>query len=319
MSKLDNQFYDLYSRYSIYRILTIERIQQKYQHNVDPAIHKPNIREDLATYVNSLLPEFDYALEFRKVQKYYPILFMRRTRKHARLTQWMNKIWIGEYLKKLGVPILERYYMSYADAPPAELLDTYSRYVAKPAHMSEGDSVYVVANGRDIKSGQAVDSQIVSNKLAEAMSLKTVSWDTWGTRNSTPGVVVEAMSANSDGCYSSMPDEIKIYCVWGKVYFGVWRRHTEYQHGGFLYRDSPNPALLANDHTWWNTMIEVAEHVAAGTDFLRVDMFVNGGRPVVSEVEIMPATPVPRTLQAEIEMMLNRGYGYHESVLNQRT
>ena len=60
-------------------------------------------------------------------------------------------------------------------------------------------------------------------------------------------------------------------------------------------------------------MIKYAETVAAGSDLLRVDMFINGGHPVVSEVEITPATPIPSAVQAEIANLLNIGYAFHRS------
>lgn len=312
MTKLWNFVGDLYSYFTIYRILTIERLQQKYQHKVDPVIHKPKIREDLSTYVNSLRPEFDYSAHFHKKRGYYPILFMRRAREDTRLSDWMNKIWINEHLENLGVPTLKRYYASYEAGPSEELLDSLTLYVAKPAHLSEGDSVFIVADGIDLKSGQDVNAKLVSIQLADAMFSKTVSWDPWGTRNSKAGVVVEEMSANGDGELSSMPDEVKIYCIWGRVYFGVWRRGNVYQKSSFLYRDYPNESLQPTDLVWWKTMIEVAEVVASGTDLLRVDMFINGGQPVVSEVEIMPATPVPQALQTEMAKLLNTGYIYHK-------
>ena len=304
---------EIYSRCSIYKILTVERIQQKFQHGVDPKIIKPIIRDDLNNYVCSLLPEFNYSKNFRSGKGYYPILFMRRSREDPKLSKWMNKIWIHEYLQNLGLPTLEHYFASYETAPPEKILKRHSQFVAKPAHMSEGDCVFVVADGFDLKSGAKVDAQQISVSLSEAMSLKTVSWDTWGTRNSRAGVVVEEMSANGDGEFTSMPDEVKIHCVWGKVYFGVWRRGNVYQRGGFLYRDHFNEFLTPDDQAWWSTMIECAEVAAAGTDLLRVDMFVNGGSPVISEVEIMPATPVPRALQTEMAKLLNAGYSFYHS------
>ena len=108
------------------------------------------------------------------------------------------------------------------------------------------------------------------------MSKRTVSWDTWATRNTRAGVIVEAMSSDIDGTFASIPDEVKLFCVWGKVYFGVWRRHNAYQRGGFLYRDRYTDQLRPADQIWWKTMIDYAEVVAAGTDLLRVDMFING-------------------------------------------
>ncbi len=311
MSKPRNYVNHLYSCFTIYKILTSERMQQKYIHGVDPDIHKPDIRDDLPTYVNSLREEFDYFTHFRKKKGFYPILFMRRTREDRCLSNWMNKIWLSEHLENIGVPTLNKYYASYDHPPSKELLNSLTNYVAKPAHMSEGDSVFIVSNDKDLKSGQRVDTELISSRLAEAMLSRTVSWDTWGTRNAKAGVIVEEMSSDKDGKFDSMPDEIKIYCIWGKVYFGIWRRHNTYQNGGFLYRDHSNDNLSSTDLAWWKTMIEYAEVVALGTDFLRVDMFINGGNPVVSEVEIMPATPLPHALQAEIAYLLNKGYAYH--------
>ena len=293
---------------SIYRILTYERLEQKYKFRVDPKIHKPHVRSDLETYVQSLREEFDYSAHYSGKKGYYPGIFMRRARVDARLADWMNKIKIKEYLDSLGVPTLERFYSSYEGAPPAETLEGLDSYVAKPAHLSEGDSVFIVRHGVDLKTGDTVSTQRIVNGLERAMSLRTVSWDSWATRNTTPGVVVEAMAANRHGNFDTMPDELKIYCVWGKVYFGVWRQGLDYQCGGFLYRDQFDNNLAAQDRDWWKRMIELAEIVAQGTDFIRVDLFANGGNPVVNEVEVIPATPIPRPLQSEIANLLNHGY-----------
>jgi len=300
-----------YSCFTMYRTLTVQRLEQRFLLGVDPEIHRPTIRENLAKYVNVLRGEFDYHELFVRKQRYYAILFMRRIREDERLSNWMNKIWLKEHLKALGIPTLAKYYSSYDSSPSEDLLSKLTNYVAKPAHLSEGDSVYVVSNDLDLKSGKQVDAALIAKRMREAMSLRTIAWDTWGTRNTRPGILVEEMSSNKDGEYDSMPDEIKVYCVWGKVYFGVWRRGDCYQNGGFVYRDHFEDSLSSKDIQWWRKMIEYAEIVADGSDLLRVDMFINGGRPVVSEVEIMPATPVPRPLQTEMANLLNHGYSLH--------
>jgi hypothetical protein len=301
----------LYRCFKIYRILTFERLEQKFILGVDPEIHRPTIRKDLSEYVNSLRDEFDYHEYFSKKRRYYPILFKRRLREDDRLSNWMNKIWLKEHLKELGVPALEKYYSSYDEPPSEELLGTFTQYVAKPAHLSEGDSVLVVSNRLDLKSGKQVDAALVSKRMEEAMSLRTLPADTWATRKSRPGILVEKMSSNRQGEYDTMPDEVKIYCVWGKVYFGVWRQGNRYQNGGFLYRDQFKNISSLDDIAWWRKMIKYAEIVADGSDLLRVDMFINGGQPVVNEVEIMPMTPVPQPLQTEMANLLNYGYSLH--------
>jgi hypothetical protein len=311
MIKLCNILSHLFSCLTIYKILIVERLQQKYVSGIDPIIYKPDLRGDLSSYVNSLREEFDYSNNFRKKKGFYSILFMRRLRVDHRLANWMNKIWLSEHLEKIGVPTLNKFYTSYNHPPSNKSLNNLTNYVAKPAHMSEGDSVFVISNDIDLKSGDKVNSKLIINRLTNAMSSRTVSWDSWATRNTKPGVVVEEMSLDKDGKLNSMPDEIKIYCVWGKVYFGVWRRHLIYQNGGFLYREHFKDNLKSTDKSWWKSMIEIAEIVALGTDFIRVDMFINGGNPVVNEVEIMPTTPIPYALQTEIANLLNTGYEYH--------
>lgn len=293
---------------SIYRILTYERLEQKFKFRVDPKIQEPHVRDDLESYVNSLHEEFDYSSYYSRKRGYYPGIFKRRARVDNRLADWMNKIKIKEYLDSLSVPTLNRYYSSYEGAPPLNLFEHLTDYVAKPAHLSEGDSVFIVRHGIDQKTGNTVSTEQIVEELERAMSLRTVSWDSWATRNTTPGVVVEELAANRHGNFDTMPDELKIYCVWGKVYFGVWRQGLEYQGSGFLYRDHFDDDLKSEDRAWWKRMIELAELVAEGTDFIRVDLFANGGHPVVSEVEVIPATPIPRPLQTKIADLLNHGY-----------
>lgn len=308
IQKIMEQLQHISSCASIYRILTIERLEQKYKFHIDPKICKPEVRHDIETYVHSLRPEFDYSSYYSRMRGYYPAIFMRRARVDTRLSDWMNKIWISKYLQTLCVPTVKRYYSSYEGPPPIEVLEGLTDYVAKPAHLSEGDSVFVVRDGFDLKAGNRVSAEHVFKELEVAMALRTVAWDSWATRNTKPGVVVEAMVSNRHGAFDTMPDELKIYCVWGRVYFGVWRQGLEYQCGGFLYRDHSNDDLNAEDLAWWINMVRIAEVVAEGTDFIRVDIFVNGGDPVVSEVEVIPATPIPRPLQVEIAKLLYQGY-----------
>lgn len=312
MKRIISQSFDMFHDFTICRILFTQRMRQRYLHGVNPEIHKPHIRDDLRLYASSLRKEFDYANHFRERRRYFSILFMRRIREAPHLAEWMNKIWLHDHLKIAGVPTLGKYYVSYECPPPLDLLSGLSRYVAKPAHLSEGDAVFVVSNGRELKSGRDVYPERIARRLAQAMSDKTVSWDTWATRNSKGGVIVEEMASDINGLFGSIPDEVKLYCIWGKVYFGVWRKRNVYQHGGFLYRDRYIDHLRPVDRIWWKMMIDYAEIVAAGTDLLRVDMFINGGNPVVSEVEIMPATPIPFALQTEIANLLNVGYALRQ-------
>lgn len=64
---------------------------------------------------------------------------------------------------------------------------------------------------------------------------------------------------------------------------------------------------MANDS---KTVIDV-NVPSRGTDFIRVDMFINGGQPVVNEIEIMSATPIPLPLQRNMADALNYGYSLH--------
>ena len=127
----------------IYRILSFQRMRQRYAHGVE--IHKSHIKDDLHFYVNSLRTEFDYVTHFHIKNVIIPSYLAKGPRRPS-LVELMNKIWLNDHLVDMGV---NKFYMSFEHPPSAELLSGLTHYVAKPAHLSEGESVFIVSDGKD--------------------------------------------------------------------------------------------------------------------------------------------------------------------------
>lgn len=124
----------------------------------------------------------------------------------------------------------------------------------------------------------------------------------------TAGLIAENLVLTWDGKTSTLPDEAFCFVAWGRLlecgvmgaggiwdsYFArdgtpIFKRTMHAEHGqrdiaGAAYRKAvPWDQKLIDD------VVDLAERTATsfGADFIRIDIFPNGGKPLVAEVSIV--------------------------------
>merc|ERR1712176_1389402 len=93
----------------------------------------------------------------------------RKAAEEPGLKTYVDKIELKQRLLSAGLPILDLFFMSRsspADAMP--LVNSLTRYVAKVSHRDGSFGVFVVDNGRDLRSGESITPSQVIDGLQKA-------------------------------------------------------------------------------------------------------------------------------------------------------
>jgi hypothetical protein len=198
-------------------------------------------------------------------------------------------------------------------ADPADLasLDLPESYVVKPTHGSGAVVVVSPQAPADARLPSAHHSWVhrhVRPEHADRDQLVAIArhWRSqlygqgpnreWVYGHVRPRVLVEELLRAPDG---SIPDDFKFFVFHGRVHFvqvdsGRFGARTQDFHlpdwahlplsGGPAWADPPHP-----EPARVREMIEVAERLAAGTDFVRVDLYHLPDRVVFGELTNYPA------------------------------
>jgi hypothetical protein len=216
-------------------------------------------------------------------------LFLKMARdRDPLLTLTSDKLAVRGYVtERLGPGYLPELY-AVLDAPEGLLaLDLPSRYVVKATHGSGMTAVVVV----DSAAERAAIAERARKWLATRYWRKN---GEWGYRGIQPRLIVEEYLDAGDG---RVPPDWKWLCFGGRaalvqVDFDRFTGHTRnfYDPDGrpvalrMYYPQGPEiplPPIFA-------TMRTLAERLAAGFDFVRVDLYALGERLVVGELTHYP-------------------------------
>jgi len=295
-----------------------------------------------AAWFPELRPEFDLASEVREGMSPVDLKMLRQLSTREGLVTFLDKIRLKRWCVEHEVEV-PRIYFSSNTSPeiPAELL-AMPRFVAKPSHLADASFVYVMRDGVNMINGNVTSAEEIQEGLRTAFA--TVNANDWATEHAMPGIMVEELIEPWDTGRGSetTPDELKCHAVWGELFFCQWvwvshmsgdlgkvvaqedwplnRGHVdfgipEFASSGYVFRDGSCVLCEGRPPVDWEKTLRMVETVAEGSDYLRVDIFVKDGRPVLNEVTITFAAIVG--FQPEIGKELARrwleGYQWRAS------
>ena len=229
-------------------------------------------------------------------------LFRRRSRYQV----WADKLavrdWVGE---RLGRDVLNEVLWVGRDLAEAPKESLPPRFVVKTNHACHTN--IIVADAAELDWSSATVR--VREWLRQDYSLI---WGEWEYRWIPPRVFIEAYLEGPEG---KIPYDYKLFCFHGRVEFveldidrfGDHRRAMLNREGvlqPFTWRvpRHEDPIQLPS---FWIKMIEMAECLAQGEAFLRVD-FYDAGRPVFSELTLHPTSGFGQFIPAEYDEIIGR-------------
>jgi hypothetical protein len=225
------------------------------------------------------------------------------------LTVFADKVSVRDYVReKVGEHILARVYAVTEE--PQELLDSGlpREFVVKASHASGG--IVVVADhvppltrlprppvgwSRLAVAPANLEWDSLVDLCRDWLGRRYNPYEEWAYAKVTPRILVEELLPGDGG----VPFDFRFFVFGGNVRviqveqdrFGDHRRNLyspewellDVQYGYPRGRLDPRPAKLER-------MIAVAERLADGIDFVRVDLYDSGGRVVFGEMTIYPVS-----------------------------
>eukprot|EP00930_Biecheleria_cincta_P061453 TRINITY_DN47022_c0_g1_i1.p1 TRINITY_DN47022_c0_g1~~TRINITY_DN47022_c0_g1_i1.p1 ORF type:complete len:902 (+),score=150.85 TRINITY_DN47022_c0_g1_i1:31-2736(+) len=298
-----------------------------------------------------LNPAFDLSEGVHDDMGFYDLMRQREDSENVGLHSFSDKIEFKTRLVSEGIPIPRIYYMSNDSPDVLSVLQSLGNmdFVAKPTHLAATSFVYVMKDGRNLVSGQVTSVEEVAAGLRD--SWQDMHVDDWATESTRPGIVVEELidPPSRGGKPGSTPDELKCQTFFGRLFFCEWTfvqnmtsgkegsEHFDAAHEkgdrarpslghklcgipnfaskGYVFRDGScfdcaEPVPLPS-HEAWRELVRVVEHAAAGTDHIRIDVFVTlEGKVVVNEANIsfLKISKFPPQLVEEMRRRWLDGY-----------
>jgi len=293
---------------------------------------------DPATLAN-LRPEFDMdefyegkKMNWKSWRGLYMGTRLQGNAKGRALIQWNDKIWLFQWFKARGIPMLPVVHTSKTSPSVKHIIQNMTDFAVKPGHTSSSMFMWIVKDGKMLtvpqsskwskragsvpKIGSVIDIEEVERSMQAAWKTHTRHED-WPRNNVPAGVIVEKLVSDNT--------ELKYSVVWGKVVgFLVDGNSVEfflragmkptghsvrYMWDGTPEKGRMNPKGIPPPH-WWKRGLVLAETIArlAACDHVRVDLYFYEGQPVLNEFTWNPggeAQDQPGQIVAET---LNRGY-----------
>ena len=261
-------------------------------------------------------------LEFRRHLGYWPKLDRPRTfnekicaRKFQALPEAVmlaDKLAVREFVeRRAGQQFLTR--LHYAGTAP-EAVDYEAlpcRFVLKSNHGSGSDACLLVLN----KASFSRDTFVVSALRMLRRKFGPEVNELWYPQIS-PKIMIEEMVVEKDG---SLPPDFKFYVFGGEVryvqvitgrytrpksrfYDPSWRAQPFHRSGFTGLADVARPPNLAD-------MIGLAERLADGLEFVRVDLYSVGQRVIFGEMTFAPGAGWIRFVPPEYDLVLGQHWG----------
>ncbi len=269
---------------------------------------------DLNIFLNyELNPDFDLGKHIKQDMSWqdYRSLYKRIRKKN--LIKWNDKIWLYLQLKKHKIPCSPVIHYSNHSPQISHIVKNLKNYVIKASHLSLGNGVILVRNGKIQNPPNRYKSNVKSLDLNTIDKEIEKSWkkesnkeyykdQDWIRKQVPPGVLIEEF----------IPDltEIKVSVVWGSVV------------GFFIdpirpfvpYYDCKGTPLGNHNHPlpfWWKDAIRLSESVAKkfSYDHVRVDMMYYKNQVIVNELTWNPGAGTNKT---KIANLLNEGYAFRK-------
>jgi len=208
-----------------------------------------------------------------------------------RHTQWADKLAVRDYVKtKVGEQYLSKLLWSGVNLSEAFSQALPTRFVIKANHGS-GMNLFVKDKGN---FDWTEAGKITQGWLKRDFSVGNGEWQ---YRWITPRLFIEEFMETSSG---DVPIDYKFFCFHGRVEFvqvdfdrftghtrGIFDRDFKPLPFGILYevnnQDKSPPACFAE-------MLKLAEILADGEPFVRVDLYEIGGRPLFGELTLHPGS-----------------------------
>lgn len=299
----------------------------------------------------TLTPEFDLSAGVHPGMSLFDLMRQREDSEREGLHSFSDKMLFKTRLLREGIPVPKIYFMSNTLPNDLEdILSNLGteRFVAKPTHLAATSFVYAMRDGINIVNGQPTSFKEVAEGLAEAWQDRHL--DDWATESTAPGLIVEELiePCSASRPRASTPDELKCQTFFGEMFFCEWvyvknmttgddgaqafqgahemgdraqptLGHRTYgipnfQTRGIVFRDRSCydcEEMLPLSAERWEELIKIVEHVAEGTDHIRIDVFITpDGRIVVNEANIsfLKISKWPQILVEEMRRRWLDGY-----------
>jgi glutathione synthase/RimK-type ligase-like ATP-grasp enzyme len=200
-------------------------------------------------------PDFDHSYirdEYKiPIEKGYMRTLIHKNKIECeKIKELYNKHNVKLFFQNYGLNVPELYYYTTKDTDITHALR--KQYVAKPAHMSESDGVFI--NDQDFKK--------VDNKLRELLKTNSRSYEPKMMKETERGIIVEE--------YIEYDYEFKVFVLYGCPIVGDLRNGPkEWHRVDMIDRE--------NKYFNWDKEYEVCKQIAKDLkiDFFRIDFFYN--------------------------------------------
>jgi hypothetical protein len=262
------------------------------------SIFKSRVKVAYRTLIGPNLYE---QLEFRRHLAYWPNLdkpqtfnekiCARKFRPFPSAEIYADKFAVRDFVRKrVGSEVLTRLF--YAGNRPSEIDYAVlpARFVLKGTHGSGPDLRMLVRNKSLLTRRRFVSlaSQILRRRCGPEVN-------EWWYERITPRILIEEMLLNDDG---SFPVDFKFYVFNGIAHYVqvIDGRHKVPRSGFYnrewvlqpFTRELFGTSLEREQPPNFTKMLEVSEALAAGMDFVRVDLYDVRGRVIFGEITLAP-------------------------------
>lgn len=227
----------------------------------------------------------DFVIKESELGNYYTMNKSRMSIQSDKLKYLYNKNNIKNEFLKLGFNVPKLYKYSTEKFDIKEFVKNYEKFVAKPAHMSWADYVFI---------NKTYNIDILNDILGKS----TIREEPLMLKECEKGIIIEE--------YIDVIYELKVFVLWGKPFIGDLRKdENEFNRVDFIYKK--------NDYLNWDNEYSLIEKFAdlLKIDFFRIDFLFDGKKLYASECAFMPSTVLPEDLTDLIEKNWSMPYYKH--------
>lgn len=227
----------------------------------------------------------DFLIKESKIGDYYNMNKSRLDIQSEKLKYLYNKNNIKSEFNKIGFNVPNLYKYSTESFDINEFVKKYNKFVAKPAHFSWSDYVFI----NDISN---------LNTLNSTLEKQTPREEPLMLKECERGIIVEE--------YINVVYELKVFVLWGSPFIGDLRlNENEFNRVDFIYKN--------NKYLDWVNEFSLIEKFADSIkiDFFRIDFLYDGNKLYASECAFMPSTILPDDLKDIISKNWSMPYYKH--------
>ncbi len=200
-------------------------------------------------------PAFDYSYVYDKyktpMEKNYRLTLQHKNKIECNtIKKLYNKYEVKTFFEKWGLNVPQLYYYTNIERDIKHILSFHKEYVAKPAHMSESDGVFINDTDYEKVNEYLNNSLKKSPRITEPNMMK----------ETEKGMLVEE--------YIKFDYEFKVFVLYGCPIVGDIRNGSkEWHRVGMIDKE--------NEFFNWDKEYEICKHIAKDLriDFFRIDFF----------------------------------------------